>query len=185
MNKGFHVWCWALALMMALCLCGTAQAKVRAPRHLHGQQEQGQQNTGAQQQQPKEIKTAYFTLGLEKGWRLLKPVQTQNGAVSVLLGAPGNKGAIAINVMKANLSAEELAKNMRANMEKDKVSLEGLEEKDGIQEFGFTRGKATGRAWIGANGKEAAAVTIFGDQAAGKALMKKLQPKDPKIFPKF
>lgn len=185
MKKGFHVWCWALALVMALCLCGTAQAKVRAPRHLHGQQEQGQQNTGAQQQQPKEIKTVYFSLPLEKGWRLLKPVQTQNGAVSVLLGAPGNKGAIAINVMKANLSAGELAKNMRTNMEKDKVSLEALEEKDGIQEFGFTRGKATGRAWIGANGKEAAAVTIFGDQEAGKEVMKKLQPKDPKIFPKF
>ena len=185
MKKGIHVWCAVLALATALALCGAAQAKVRAPRHLQGQQEQGQQNTGAQQQQPKEIKTAYFTLPLEKGWRLLKPVETQGGAVSVLLGAPGNKGAIAINVMKANLNAAELAKNMRTNMEKDKVSLQALEEKDGIQEFGFTRGKATGRAWIGANGKEAAAVTIFGDQEAGKAVMRKLAPKDPKIFPKF
>ena len=185
MKKGFHVWCAALALLLVFCLCDTALAKVRAPRYLHGQQEQGQQPSGAQQQQPKEISTAYFTLALEKGWRLLKPVQTQNGAVSVLLGAPGNKGAIAINVMKANLSAAELAKNMRTNMEKDKVTLEALEEKDGIQEFGFTRGKATGRAWIGANGKEAAAVTIFGDQEAGRAVMKKLQPKDPAIFPRF
>ena len=185
MKKGFPVWSVALALVMALCLCDSASAKVRAPRHLHGQQEQGQQTAGAQQQQPKEIKTAYFTLELEKGWRLLKPVQSQGGAVSVLLGAPGNKGAIAINVMKANLSAEELAKNMRTNMEKDKVSLEALEAKDGIQEFGFTKGKANGRAWIGANGKEAAAVTIFGDHEAGKAVMKKLRPKDPAIFPKF
>lgn len=185
MKKGIHVWSWALALILALGLCDPAAAKIRAPRHLHGQQEQGQPNSGAQQQQPKEIKTAYFSLKLEDGWRLLKPVQTQNGAVSVLLNGPGNKGAIAINVMKANLSAEEIAKNMRTNMEKDKVSLQPLEAKDGIQEFGFTKGKATGRAFIGANGKEAAAVTIFGDQASGKALLKKLEPKDPAIFPKF
>ena len=185
MKKGFPVWCVAGLLLASLVLPDAALAKVRAPRHLHGQQEQGQQNPGAQQQQPKEIKTAYFTLSLEKGWRLLKPVQSQNGAVSVLLGAPGNKGAIAINVMKANLSAGELARNMRTNMDKDKVSLQALEEKDGIQEFGFTRGKATGRAWIGANGKEAAAVTIFGDQEAGKAVLKQLKPRDPKIFPRF
>lgn len=185
MKKG-SLWCTALALVMVFCLCDTASAKVRAPRHLQSQQEQGQQSTGAQQQQqPKEIRTAYFTLSLEKGWRLLKPVETQNGAVTVLLGAPGNKGAIAINVMKDKRSAAELVKDMRANMEKDKVSLQKLEEKDGIQEFGFAKGKATGRTWIGANGKEAAAVTIFGDQAAGKEAMKKLTPKDPKLFPTF
>lgn len=184
MKNGIKLCCVAGMLMAALALPDAAGAKVRAPRHLQNHQEQGQ-NAGAQQQQPKVVKTAYFTLDLADGWRLLKPVQSQNGAVSVLLGAPGNKGAIAINVMKANLGAADIAKNMRANMQKDKATVEEPVEKGGLQEFGFSRGKATGRAWIGANGKEAAAVTIFGDQEAGKEVMKKLKAKDPKIFPKF
>ncbi len=184
MKTGFKVCCVAGMLMAALVLSGAASAKVGAPRHLQNHQEQGQA-PGTQQQQPKVIKTAYFTLDLPGGWRLLKPVQSQNGAVSVLLGAPGNKGAIAINVMKANLGAADIAKNMRTNMQKDKATVEEPVEKDGLQEFGFSRGKATGRAWIGANGKEAAAVTIFGDLEAGKEVMKQLKARDPKIFPKF
>ena len=183
MKNGIRVWCVAGIVMAALALSDAADAKVRAPRHLQNQQEQGQ--AAATQQQPKVIKTAYFTLDLADGWRLLKPVQSQNGAVSVLLDGPGHKGAIAINVMKANLSAADIAKNMRTNMQKDKATVDEPVEKDGLQEFGFSRGKVTGRAWIGANGKEAAAVTIFGDQEAGKEVMKKLKPKDPKIFPKF
>ena len=184
MKAGIKVWSVAVALVMALAFSGTAQSKVRAPRH-HNQQEQGQNQPAQQQQQPKEIKTAYFTLALEDGWRLLKPVQSRNGAVSVILGAPNNKGAIAINVMKANLPAAEIAKNMRANMQKDKATVEEPVEKDGFQEFAFKRDKATGRAWVGANGKEAAVVTIFGDQEAGKAQMQKLESKDAKLFPKF
>ena len=183
MKNVFPVWCVAGLLLASLVLPDAALAKVRAPRHLQNQQEQGQ--AAGAQQQPKVVKTAYFTLDLADGWRLLKPVQSQNGAVSVLLDGPGHKGAVAINVMKANLSAADIAKNMRTNMQKDKATVDEPVEKDGLQEFGFSRGKATGRAWIGANGKEAAAVTIFGDQEAGKALLKKLKPRDPKIFPRF
>lgn len=183
MKKGFPAWCVAGLLLAALVLPEAGLAKVRAPRHLQNQQEQGA-NAGAQQQ-PRVVKTAYFTLDLPNGWRLLKPVQSQNGAVSVLLDAPGHKGAIAINVMKDNRGAAELARNMRANMQKDEATVEEPVEKNGLQEFGFSRDKATGRVWIGANGKEAAAVTIFGDQEAGKAVIKKLKARDPKIFPRF
>ena len=182
MKAGIKIWSVALALVMTLAFCGAAQSKVRAPRHPN-QQEQGQNQ--AAQQQPKEIKTAYFTLTVADGWRLLKPVQSRNGAVSVILGAPNNKGAIAINVMKANLPAADIARNMRANMQKDKATVEEPVEKDGFQEFAFKRDKATGRAWVGANGKEAAVVTIFGDQEAGKAQMQKLVAKDAKLFPTF
>ena len=181
--KKFPLWCVMALLLAGLVLPDAALSRVRAPRHLQNQQEQGQ--AAGTQQQPKVIKTAYFTLDLADGWRLLKPVQSQNGAVSVLLDGPGHKGAIAINVMKAQLGAAELARNMRTNMQKDKATVEEPVEKNGLQEFGFSRGKATGRAWIGANGKEAAAVTIFGDIEAGKAVIKQLKPKDPALFPKF
>lgn len=184
MKARIKVWSGALALVMAFAVCGTAQSKVRAPRHLT-QHEQGQNQTAQQPQQPKEIKTAYFTLTLENGWRLLKPVQSRNGAVSVLLNGPNRKGAIAINVMKSDMSAADIARNMRTNMQKDQATVEEPVERNGFQEFGFTKGKATGRAWVGANGKEAAVVTIFGDQEAGKEQMKKLAPKDQKLFPKF
>lgn len=173
----------ALALALAVALCDTAQARIRAPRH-HGSQEQTQTQPAATQQ-PREIRTEYFSLPLNDGWTLLKPVRSRGGSVDVILGSPKKNGAIAINIMKANMRAAEIAKNMRANMQKDGATVGELVEKDGLQEFDFVRQRAKGRAWVGANGKEAAVVTIFGEQEMAKDVLKKLQPKDPGLFPKF
>lgn len=173
----------ALALALVVSLCDTAQARIRAPRH-HAPQEQAQAEPSATQQ-PREIKTEYFSLPLNNGWTLLKPVRSRGGSVDVILGSPKKNGAIAINVMKANMSAAEIAGNMRANMQKDGATVGELMEKDGFQEFDFARQRAKGRAWIGANGKAAAVVTIFGEQEMAKDVLKRLQPKASGLFPKF
>ncbi len=173
-----------LVLALAVALCDLAQARVRAPRH-HTSQEQTQGQQPAATQQPREIRTEYFSLPLTDGWTLLKPVRAHAGSVDVILGSPKKNGAIAINVMKANMSAAEIAGNMRANMQKDGATVGELTEKDGLQEFDFTRQRAKGRAWVGANGKAAAVVTIFGEQEMAKEVLKKLEPKAPGLFPKF
>lgn len=174
----------ALVLVLAVALCDMAQARVRAPRH-QAPQEQTQGQQPAATQQPREIKTEYFSLPLDNGWTLLKPVRSRGGSVDVILGSPRKNGAIAINVMKANMSAAEIAGNMRANMQKDGATVGELTERDGLQEFDFTRQRAKGRAWVGANGKAAAVVTIFGEQEMAKEVLKKLQAKEPGLFPKF
>lgn len=173
----------ALVLILAVALCDMAQARVRAPRH-SAPQEQTQAQPAATQQ-PREIKTEYFSLPLNDGWTLLKPVRSRGGSVDVILGSPKKNGAIAINVMKATMSAAEIAGNMRANMQKDGATVGKLEEKDGLQEFDFAKQRAMGRAWVGANGKAAAVVTIFGEQEMAKEVLKELQPKAAGLFPKF
>lgn len=172
----------ALVLALTIALCEAAQARSRAPRH-PASQEQTQAQPAATQ--PREITTEYFSLPLNNGWTLIKPVRSRGGSVDVILGSPKKNGAIAINVMKANMSAAEIAKNMRANMQKDGATVGELEEKDGLQEFAFAKQRAKGRAWVGANGKAAAVVTIFGEQETAKDMLKKLQPKAQGLFPRF
>lgn len=173
----------ALVLALTIALCDAAQAKIRAPRHPASQEQT--QAQPATTQQPREITTEYFSLPLNNGWTLIKPVRSHGGSVDVILGSPKKNGAIAINVMKANMSAAEIAKNMRANMQKDGATVGELEEKDGLQEFAFAKQRAKGRAWVGANGKAAAVVTIFGEQETAKDVLKKLQPKAQGLFPRF
>lgn len=183
MKRGLTVCGVALCLTLILALSCETQARVRAPRHTP---EQAQTQEPAASKQPKVIKTSYFTLPLSEGWRLIKPVQSAGGSVSVLLGKADNTGAIALNAMKANLSASEIARNMRASMQKDGAVVQEPVDKDGLSVFSFTRKPAKGTIWVGANGKEAAVVTIFGDdQEPAKMLLRNLQPRDRTLFPKF
>lgn len=135
---------------------------------------------------PSGLSTDYFSLDLAAGWEVLKSPRSPKDSLSILLGNKKQNCAVSINVMPANLNAQQIAKNTVANMRRDKVTVDDPIPMGKVYTTKFHRGKINGVSYFGANGKVGAVVSVFGDKLdSGLELVKRMQPKVGGLFPRF
>lgn len=133
-----------------------------------------------------EVSTKYFTLPLSDGWTQPQPAQEAQGTVMAVLQNQKDGTAITLTVVANPMAAKDVAAQTVANMKQGGLKASDPVEKDGIYETSFEQGPGKGVSYFGSNGKEFAVTTIIGATTdTGKELLKNLQPKDAKLFPKF
>lgn len=109
-----------------------------------------------------EVKTKYFSLVIPDGWLMPHSVrEIANSSVSAVFAKENSRLAIAINIIKADAPAKEMAAITAANMRKTGIKTTEPVEQNGLWVMRL-EGKAMGKAWFGANNGLCSVTSIFG-----------------------
>lgn len=135
------------------------------------------------------IDNSWYSLKLANGWQKIDmPAAPGTNSLSVLVVNQALKSGASITTFTNPLTSKELADTTVTNMKASGAKVGDLNEKDGIYSTTFDKGKEKGEIYFGANGKECAVISVFGNSLQDvKDFLKALEPKPSSkdIFPAF
>lgn len=131
------------------------------------------------------VETPYFSVTIPAGWYMPEPVKKQPlDGISAVFATTSGTMALAISIMKAGMTAKELAQQTAANMAKTGLKITTPRKKGGFWQIDI-KGQANGEGWFGANGKFCSVITLFGKNFAdANVFLSALATEYPELFPR-
>ncbi len=136
------------------------------------------------------IDSAYFSLEYKSPWALARPIVDQDGAYIAMLVNEKTQNALTIALREDSLSAKDVATQTLSNMQKVGFKAGSVEDAGDHYQFDYEMQKditkSVGTYYFCSNGKAFSAITVIGaDTNEAKELVKSINPKQDKLFPKI
>lgn len=134
------------------------------------------------------IDNDWLTLDIQDNWEISKGSSDPKGAaLSLALRDKDGECSINIDILPYAGNAGQLARRIREEEKAAKIVVSEIEEKDGVCFYRVKKGNTAGLVYIGANGRYASMITIYGIRKkiklAQKLLSEAQMKQDLTIFP--